>query len=50
MSGGADFIPSHCRLSGPVLGGGVEDGGRAGTEMLASFNFHEWGGGRGGTV
>lgn len=28
MSGGADFVPSHCRLSGPVLGGGVEGGGR----------------------
>lgn len=29
VSGGADFVPSHCRLSGPVLGGGVEGGGRA---------------------
>lgn len=42
MSGGADFVPSHCRLSGPVLGGGVEGGGRAsnsdrGTKMLSVF-------------
>lgn len=29
VSGGADFVPSRCRLPGPVLGGGVEGGGRA---------------------
>lgn len=54
VSGGADFVPSHCRLSGPLLGGGVEGGGSVqfwqGIEMIASFNFHEWGGGRGDSI